>query len=128
VAASSPAAAPASTRVPTSAAPEVLLIACNGNGVTEPSGSVLACGDGNGGLADLVWSSWTSSGGSGSGQYYENNCQPDCASGTFQYTPVTVVLSGPVNDDPAYFADMQITGGSLDISCTADADGGMDCP
>jgi hypothetical protein len=106
----------------------VLLIECNGNGVSEPSSYVLACGDGNGGLSGMTWSSWTSGGATGTGEYYENNCEPDCASGTFQDTPVTIALSGPVTGDPSYFADMHVSGGPIDFSCTADEDGGMNCP
>ena len=63
----------------------------------------------------------------GTGQYYGNDCQPDCASGTFSYTPVTVVLSAPVPDDPAYYADMHVYGGLINFTCTANQDGGMDC-
>jgi hypothetical protein len=113
---------------PTGPAEPVLLIECNGNGVTEPPSYVLACGDGNGGLSGMTWSSWTSSGATGTGEYYENTCDPDCASGTFDDTPVTVVLSGPVIGDPSYFADMHVSGGAVDFSCTADQEGGMDCP
>lgn len=105
----------------------LLLIACDGSGSVEPSSYVLACADGNGGLSGLTWSSWTAAGATGSGQDYENNCIPNCAGGTFQYTPVTVTLSGPVNDTPAYYADMSITGQSIDIRCTANVLGGMNC-
>jgi hypothetical protein len=112
---------------PTGSAEPVLLIECDGNGVTEPSSYVLACGDGNGGLSGMTWSSWTSSGATGTGKYYANNCEPDCVSGTFVYTPVTVVLSGPVIGSPSYFADMHVSGGAIDLSCTADEMGGMDC-
>lgn len=123
-----PAATTAPTCMDTCGTPQpVLLIECNGNGVTQPASYTLACGDGNGGLSGMTWSTWTTGQATGTGQYYENDCQPDCASGTFVYTPVTVVLSAPVPDDPAYFADMHVYGGPINFTCTANQDGGMDC-
>lgn len=57
---------------------------------------MLACGDGNADLDHLTWSSWTSSGATGTGDYTHNLCQPDCAQGTFVSAPTTVRLSYPI--------------------------------
>jgi len=63
----------------------------------QPKEIVLACGDGNAWLDQLVWSSWTSAGALGRGRYVHNTCDPDCAEGTFVSTPATVALAYPVD-------------------------------
>ncbi len=73
--------------------------ACNVPGsapAVEPSMIMLACGDGNAYLNHLTWSSWTSSGANGAGDYTHNLCQPTCAQGTFVSGPATVRLSYPI--------------------------------
>jgi len=62
----------------------------------EPSMIMLACGDGNAYLNHLTWSSWTSSGAAGVGDYTHNLCQPTCAQGTFVSERATVRLSYPI--------------------------------
>jgi hypothetical protein len=62
----------------------------------EPSSIVLACGDGNGRLESLTWSSWTPSGALASGVYTHNLCSPDCARGTFVSSPASVWLGYPI--------------------------------
>ena len=72
---------------------------CNAPGsapAVEPSMIMLACGDGNAYLNHLTWSSWTSAGATGAGDYTHNLCQPDCAQGTFVSEPATVRLSYPI--------------------------------
>lgn len=73
------AAAPVAAPVTTPAGEPILLIACDGNGSVEPSSFTLACGDGNGGLSSLSWSSWTATNANGSGQYFVNDCTPRTA-------------------------------------------------
>jgi hypothetical protein len=62
----------------------------------EPATIVLACGDGNAFLGHLDWSTWTVTEAQGSGLFFHNTCQPDCADGTFVASPATVTLSDPV--------------------------------
>jgi hypothetical protein len=62
----------------------------------EPASVVLACADGNASLTNLVWSSWTASTASATGNYIHNTCTPDCAQGTFVSVPSSVVLSYPI--------------------------------
>jgi hypothetical protein len=93
-----PAAQPSVSGSPAPAltAASVVIYTCQGKAVTEPTGYILACADGNGGLSALTWTSWTPASATASGQYYANTCVPDCADGTFTYTPVTVTLSEPL--------------------------------
>ncbi len=62
----------------------------------EPLSIVLACGDGNASLTNLVWSSWTASTASATGNYIHNTCIPNCAEGTFVSVPASVELSYPI--------------------------------
>ena len=45
--------------------------------------------------APLKWTSWTSTGGRGSGFNWVNNCMPNCASGTFHLYPVKLHVWRP---------------------------------
>ena len=49
----------------------------------EPKRITLACGDANAYLGKMKWSDWGTEKAKGEGWYYENNCDPDCASGDF---------------------------------------------
>ena len=81
---------------PTSApAPSPVVYDCAGNPHTKPASYTLACADAGIALSKVTWSSWSASGAKGTGQLGVNNCQPDCASGTFGYTPATITLSSP---------------------------------
>ena len=70
----------------------------------EPSTITLACADDGIGAQDLTWTTWTSTGASGSGTVWENDCTPDCASGTFHDFPATIALSDVRSspDGPAF--------------------------
>jgi hypothetical protein len=46
-------------------------------------------------FGSLKWSSWTSTGASGSGANWLNNCKPSCAGGKFTGYAVTLVASSP---------------------------------
>jgi hypothetical protein len=110
-----PATAPSSSPSPVPAAMAAVIYTCESQPLTQPTAYILACADGNGGLSDLTWNTWTTAGASGSGQYYQNTCTPDCASGTYTYTPVTVTLSDPLAtaDGGEYFTLMAISGEGL---------------
>jgi hypothetical protein len=68
-------------------------------------GSIVYTGDGSGFFAgaekanhragNLKWTSWTGSGARGSGFNWVNNCNPNCAGGTFHRFAVTLKLSRP---------------------------------
>lgn len=45
--------------------------------------------------APLKWTSWTASGGLGSGFNWVNNCRPNCAAGTFHQYPVKLHVWQP---------------------------------
>jgi hypothetical protein len=66
----------------------------------EPTSIVVACADAGFGLQNLVWTSWTTTGASGKGAVWENNCTPDCAGGTIGTYPASFSLSG-VEDSAA---------------------------
>jgi hypothetical protein len=57
---------------------------------------VLACGDGNARLSDLIWTSWTSSSATATGQYIRNTCVPSCAQGTFVTSSALIRLAYPI--------------------------------
>ncbi len=50
--------------------------------------------DGSGYVKNLTWSGWGSATARGSGILEIDNCEPDCASGTYSGYPATVTLSG----------------------------------
>lgn len=59
----------------------------------EPLSITLACADAGIGVQDMLWSSWTATGATGSGLLWEKLCVPDCATGKMGYYPVDVTLS-----------------------------------
>jgi hypothetical protein len=59
----------------------------------EPLSITLACADAGIGVQDMLWSSWTATGATGSGLLWEKLCVPDCATGKMGYYPVGVMLS-----------------------------------
>lgn len=58
-----------------------------------------ACADGNNGIGKIEWSAWEASGARGVGEYFANNCEPDCASGTFEFARVNVAIDRPIGVD-----------------------------
>jgi hypothetical protein len=76
----------------------------------EPAG-LLMSGDGSLYAKDLRWSGWGTATATGHGIAEANNCQPDCAEGTFSAHPVTIVLSWPVR----WHTDMVYSRASLSI-------------
>jgi len=67
----------------------------------RPASLLLACADGTAGLQDLTWSHWgtaiTATGSmgtaTGAGEFFLNECNPNCAQGHDQTYPVQVTLS-----------------------------------
>jgi len=54
----------------------------------KPELIYFACADGNTGIGKIEWSAWEATGAQGIGEYFANDCKPDCASGTFKFTNV----------------------------------------
>ena len=90
----------------------------------RPTSILLACSDGTAGLLDLTWSHWgsnvtSSSPGqvvpsataTGTGEFFLNNCNPNCASGHDQDYPVHVTLSVVYNSagGGTYFGQAALT-------------------
>ena len=58
----------------------------------KPELIYFACADGNTGIGKIEWSTWEASGARGVGEYFANDCKPDCANGTFEFTNVNVAI------------------------------------
>jgi hypothetical protein len=59
----------------------------------KPETIMIFCGDGGGYIAKITWNSWSQDGATGTGEYYKNLCEPDCADGKIVHAPVKVSLS-----------------------------------
>ncbi len=66
-------------------------------------------GDGSTYVDGLTWSSWGPGGATGTGTLHEDNCVPNCASGSYGSYPATVTLSGAAQTSSGYlFTSMTI--------------------
>ena len=65
----------------------------------KPELIYFACADGNTGVGKIEWSTWEATGAQGVGEYFANNCEPDCASGTFEFARVNVAIDRPIDVD-----------------------------
>jgi hypothetical protein len=59
----------------------------------KPKAITLTCADGGVYVDQIIWKSWSQDGASGTGEYYKNLCEPDCADGKIVHAPVNVRLS-----------------------------------
>lgn len=59
----------------------------------RPSAIIIACADDNLSLTRLHWSSFGGTTAHASGEYYVNDCTPNCAAGRFHSYPIELVLS-----------------------------------
>ena len=59
----------------------------------KPESIMIYCGDGGAYIDKITWKSWSQEGASGTGEYYKNLCEPDCADGKIVHAPVNVRLS-----------------------------------
>jgi len=71
--------------------------------VTKPKSITLTCADGGMVVSDITWDKWSAQVAQGSGIYLENNCEPDCASGTYSKTQVDISLTKLIEFDKKYF-------------------------
>ncbi|MBQ0826361.1 hypothetical protein [Streptomyces tagetis] len=87
-------AAPSADRDPTPRhrTPQPVLIDCAQRPEVRPEAFIIACGDGNSVLTSLQWSRWDARAAVATGVNDVNDCDPDCAAGTFLAYPVTVRL------------------------------------
>ena len=53
---------------------------------------MIYCGDGGAYISKIHWSSWSQEGARGTGEYYRNLCEPDCADGKIVHAPVNIRL------------------------------------
>jgi hypothetical protein len=54
---------------------------------------MIYCGDGGAYISKIHWTSWSQEGARGTGVYYRNLCEPNCADGKIVHAPVNVSLS-----------------------------------
>ena len=59
----------------------------------KPETMMIYCGDGGAYVDKIKWTTWNQDGAEGTGLYYKNLCEPDCADGTIVHAPVNVYLS-----------------------------------
>lgn len=62
----------------------------------EPREVILACGDGNLVLKDMKYRTWTRYLATGTGTMWVNECEPDCARGTWAHVHTRFRLDHPV--------------------------------
>ena len=73
----------------------------------KPELIYFACADGNTGIGKIEWSTWEATGAKGVGEYFANDCKPDCASGTFEFSKVSVEINRPIDvDGKVHLADL----------------------
>jgi hypothetical protein len=80
----------------------------------RPASIFLGCATSAAVLTPISWNVWTEAGATGTATLHWNDCQPNCADGTYSTYPVTVQLSAPGFLDGA-FAFMTITTGPTGI-------------
>jgi len=67
---------------------------CGAASVVKPKSITEFCADAGAGVINIKWSTWGTSSAKGTGTFYINGCDPDCASGKISQTKVNVLLSG----------------------------------
>jgi len=60
----------------------------------KPQSLTQFCADAGNGVTKIKWSSWTSTKAVGTGSFYVNLCDPNCADGKVVWSKAKVVLSG----------------------------------
>jgi hypothetical protein len=75
------------------AATATRVLTCTGKLASRPSTYTLSCADANAGWTTMTWSAWSASSATGHGVLRQNDCTPNCVSGTFINYRATVTLS-----------------------------------
>jgi hypothetical protein len=90
---------------------DVFVSECGYGYSQKPSSITLTCADGGMYIDHITYSSWTSNSANGTGIFNENNCDPDCASGKFIKTKVSLMIDGPKKDSAGklIFSNLNIT-------------------
>jgi hypothetical protein len=83
-----PQAGATSDPAPTAAQNRVLLIYNCERGKFKPSTVIVTCADANFRVRGISWSSWTGQEATGRGTALVNDCDPNCAAGTFRRYPI----------------------------------------
>jgi hypothetical protein len=60
----------------------------------RPKEILNTCADGGIGVWDIAWSSWDRTGANGTGTLRINDCEPNCAEGSFSSEPIRIELKG----------------------------------
>ena len=58
----------------------------------KPETIMIYCGDGGAYINKIHWKAWDQYGAEGTGEYYRNLCEPDCADGKIVHAPIRVSL------------------------------------
>ena len=82
----------------------------------KPESIMIYCGDGGAYIDKIEWNSWNQEGASGTGEYYKNLCESDCADGKIVHAPVNVRLSELTPRKGKYYLR------TLDMSSTSGKD------
>ena len=75
---------------------DVYTFVCEIPGQQKPELIYFACADGNTGIGKIEWSTWEATGAQGVGEYFANDCDPDCANGEFEFTNVNVAINNAI--------------------------------
>ena len=86
------------------------VVTCSGEMRSEPA-QVDVSADGSGFVAGLTWSGWGTPTARGTGTLNVNDCNPNCAQGTFTGYPATVTLTSltPYGNGLQAYADMTVS-------------------
>ncbi|CAB4935726.1 MAG: hypothetical protein F2843_01755 [Actinobacteria bacterium] len=101
---------PTSAADPATPANQVLTFNCETQ-VSKPDAILFACADGYEGIEKISWSTWSVTGAIGTGTYFRNQCDPDCASGKFAYQKVSLALGGAIATEGKVFLTLLDYGG-----------------
>jgi len=82
-----------SMATPAQAAPPAYVNDC-GYPAYKPESLTQYCADAGTGVVKIKWTSWTTTRAIGTGSYFVNLCEPNCADGKLVWAKVKVVLSG----------------------------------
>ena len=75
---------------------DVYTFVCEIPGQQKPDLIYFTCADGNEGIGKIEWSTWEATGAVGVGEYFANDCDPDCATGTFGIAKVNLKINKPI--------------------------------
>lgn len=77
---------------------EATIFNCVDEYENQPRNLIITCADANMGIENISWKSWNTVEASGEGVFYENNCSPDCATGSLIRQEAEIQLSNIQRD------------------------------